>query len=112
MKKAFDWVGSDLLFLKLLLSNIDSKIYNAIKAIYNSTLSNVRLNGMEIDWSHCTFGVRQGDVLSKTLFSIFINDLVLEITDLGLGIPVHDMLISNPLRFRFRFLKYSPIVLD
>ncbi len=41
---------------------------------------------METDWFHCTSGVRQGDVLS----SIFINDLVLEIQDLGLGIPVHD----------------------
>ncbi len=33
------------------------------------------------------------DVLSTPLFSIFINYLVLEIKDVGLGNPVHDMLI-------------------
>ncbi len=93
MKKAFYWVDRNLLLLKLFLSNIDGKTYNAIKAIYNSTTSNVRVHCMETDWFHCTSGVRQGDVLSTTLFSIFNNDLVLEIKDLGLGIPVHDMLI-------------------
>ncbi len=73
---------------------MDGKIYNAIKAIYNSIISNIRVNCMETDWSHCTFGVCLGDVLSTTLFSIFINDLVFEIQDRGLGIHVHDMLIS------------------
>ncbi len=59
MKKTFACVDSDLLPLKLLLSNIDGKIYNAIKAIYNNTVSNVRVNGMETDWSHFTSGVCQ-----------------------------------------------------
>ncbi len=74
MKKTFNWVDRYLLLLKLLLSNIDGEIYNAIKAIYNSTVSHIRVNDMEIDWFHCTSGVCQGDVLSTTLFSIFIND--------------------------------------
>ncbi len=94
MTKAFDWVDRDLLLLKRLLSDIEGKIYNVIKAIYNSTVSNVRVNGMVTDWSHCTSVVYHGDILSTTLFSIFIDDLVLEIKDLCLGISVYDILIS------------------
>ncbi len=39
---------------------------------------------MKTDWSYCTSGVHQGDALSTILFSIFINDFVLEINDVTL----------------------------
>ncbi len=63
-----------VMIVKILLRNFDGKIYNAIKAVYNSTISNVRVHSLETDWFHCTSGVCQADVLSTTLFSIFIND--------------------------------------
>ncbi len=91
MQKAFDWVDRDLLFLKLLLNNIDGKVYNAIKSMYTDTTASLKINKLETDWFRCESGVRQGDVLSTTLFSIFINDLAKEIKDMDIGIPIGEL---------------------
>ncbi len=87
MQKAFDWVDRDMLFNKLLEYNIDGKIYNCIKALYNHPLSSVKLNNYVTDWLSTESGVRQGDSLSPTLFAIFINDLANELKELDMGIP-------------------------
>ena len=76
LKKAFDFVDRDLLLYKLLLLNIDGKIYNSIKSIYSKTTASIRVNGTLTDWIDCRSGERQGDNCSPTLFSIFIDDLV------------------------------------
>ncbi len=88
MQKAFDWVDRDLLFLKLLINNIDGNVYNAIKAMYSNTTAIMRINGFEIELFSWDAVVRQGDVLSTTLFSIYIHDLAKEIKCMNLGIPV------------------------
>ncbi len=76
MQKAFNWVDRDLLFFKLQLKyNIDGKIYNCIKAMYNHPLFCVKLNSNVTDWFPTESGVCQGESLSPTLLAIFINDL-------------------------------------
>ena len=71
---------------KLLLYDIDGKLYNSVKNIYQSAESCVRINGKLSNWFSCKTGVKQGDNLSPTLFSIFINDLVKDINNLNLGV--------------------------
>jgi hypothetical protein len=88
MQKAFDWVDRDLTFFKLLEYNIDGKIYNCIKAMYNHPISCIKLNSNVTDWFPTESGVRQGDSLSPTLFAIFINDLAKEMKDLDIGIDI------------------------
>ena len=88
MQKAFDWVDRDLLFYKLLEYNIDGKLYNCIKALYNHPLSTVKLNSYMTDWFTTESGVRQGDSLSPTAFAIFINDLAKEMKDLNVGVDI------------------------
>ena len=94
MQKAFDWADRDLLWYKLLIHNIKGKIYWAIRALYKSTVSCIRLNNLYTNWFKVDTGVRQGDNLSPTLFAIFINDLAIEIQNLGLGITVGDRKVS------------------
>ena len=62
-------------FVRVDLYNVDGKIYFAIKSIYNESQACEKLNSYLTDWFDCKNGVRQGDTLSPTLFSVFINDL-------------------------------------
>ncbi len=79
---------------KLLLNHIDGKVYNSIKSIYRHSSSCVRIHNQHTNWFDCKTGVKQGDNLSPTLFSIFINDLVQEVNDLGLGFEIGDTKLS------------------
>ena len=94
LKKAFDFVDRDMLLYKLLLYNIDGKIYNSIKSLYVQTTASIRLNNKMSDWFLCNSGVKQDDNLSPTLFSVFIGDLVDEINKLGLGINIGESKLS------------------
>lgn len=56
---------------------------NSLKSMYSSLMACVRANGELSEWFECPNGVRQGCVLSPTLFSLFINQLALDITQTG-----------------------------
>ncbi len=45
-------------------------------------------------WFNVTAGVRQGDVLSPTLFSLYINNLVQNVIDTNIGIHIDDYIIG------------------
>ncbi|XP_048743557.2 uncharacterized protein LOC125656974 [Ostrea edulis] len=94
LKKCFDFVDRDMMLYKLLLNDINGKMYNSIKNIYQSSESCVRVNGKLTNWFSCKTGVKQGDNLSPTLFSIFANDLVHEINSLDVGVNIADEKLS------------------
>ena len=94
LKKAFDFIDRDMLLYKLLLNNVDGKIYHSIKSIYTETSACISINNTRTDWFFCKSGVKQGDNCSPTLFSIFVDDLVKEINNLGLGVSVGDTGVS------------------
>ena len=94
LRKAFDFVDRDLLFAKLIKLNITGKIYFAIKEMLSETKSCIKINQLCSDYFSISNGVRQGDPISSTLFSIFINDLVYEIKTLNYGIKLEDQNVS------------------
>ena len=94
LKKAFDFVDRDLMLYKLLLLGVDGNIYNSIKSVYKHTTSTIKINNKLTEWFNCNSGVAQGNNLSPTIFAAFVNDLVTEINDLGIGVQVGDLFVS------------------
>jgi hypothetical protein len=92
-KKAFDYINRELLLSKLLKLGINGKIYLAIKNILENTKSCIRLNDKYTEFFYVCNGVRQGDSISSTLFSIFINDLVTDLKSLNSGIDIGTYLL-------------------
>ncbi len=74
-RKAFDTVWRDALFYKLLKMGIGGPFAEVLKNIYNKSSTQIRLcDGLTAPF-HDGIGVKQGCVLSPTLFKIFINDM-------------------------------------
>ena len=94
VQKAFDHINRDLLFSKLLKFGIKGKMYFAVKSLLSFTDSCVRINNMYTEFFNINCGVRQGDVISPTLFSIFINDLVAGINEMNLGINIMNSVLA------------------
>lgn len=50
----------------------------------------VQINEHLTDWFPTPCGVKQGDILSPTLFAVFINDLVSEVKEANVGAKIGD----------------------
>jgi hypothetical protein len=94
MAKAFDSVDRDCLFYKLLYNGITGKLYRALVSLYSNQACAVKINDSLTDWFINNIGVRQGDPLSPTLFSLFINDLAIELKNLNIGVKFGDDIIN------------------
>ena len=75
---------------KLRKIELSGKFFHAINALYKTSKSSVQINNVASEWFDVTNWVRQGDSLSPTLFSIYLNDLTTEIKYLNVGVPVAD----------------------
>ena len=88
-KKAFDWVPRDLLLYKLSTSfHIHGRLFNTLSTIYESSTAQIRLNGTLSDPFNVSSGVKQGDIISPVLFSMYLNDLATGIKELNCGIEI------------------------
>ena len=92
--KAFDLINRDQLMLQILNKKIDGNFYWSLKSLYAHTTSCIKINGELTDFFNITNGVRQGDPLSPTLFSLFIDDLLCELKALNLGINIEGLILT------------------
>ena len=74
-KKAFDSVRHDKMLECLKNNGVKGKFFASLRSMYDCLLSCVRSNAEYSEFFQCPIGVRQGCILSPTLFSLFINQL-------------------------------------
>ena len=76
LKKAFDKVWHAALWATMKKYNISTNLIHVIKNLCNKATSAVLFNGSIGDWFRTTVGVRQGCLLSPTLFSMFLEGIM------------------------------------
>jgi hypothetical protein len=85
MAKAFDRVDFYCLFLKLMKRNMPRQFIHLIAFWYTNCVVSVKWDNYISKTVTVGAGVRQGGVLSPTLFAIYIDDLILTLRDTGWG---------------------------
>ena len=74
---------------------IDSKIVNIIENMYNNTECAIVINGHTTEWFKVKVGVRQGCIMSPTLFNIFLEFVMDEIQTLQQTLSLNNDLVSD-----------------
>ena len=98
-KKAFDRVWHEALWATMRKNNINANIIRAIENLYDKAQSAVLFNGSTGEWFRTTIGVRQGCLLSPTLFNLFLGIIMCQALDDHEGsVSIGGRLITN---FRF-----------
>ena len=84
-KKAFDGITRAKLWIVLRKYGIDGKMLRALKSMYMSVKTKVRVNGsLYTDSIDCPRGLKQGEICSPIIFSLYINELTKEIVNKGI----------------------------
>ena len=77
--KAFDSIQHYHLWRRLSKVGVNGKLFTVIKSMYDDVKSCIRLNNEYSDFYKSFKGLIQGDALSPLIFSLFINDIELEL---------------------------------
>ena len=96
IKGAFDTVWHDALFYKLGKLQIVGKIWRLITNSYKNLNCTIRINGTTSDTVDILRGTRQGGVMSSFLYLVYLNDLLIELENSGLGAKVGTVECGNP----------------
>ena len=84
-KNAYDTIYMPMLWKRLTDIGISGKMFQAVKSLYTSVKSCVRVNSYRTEWFDVNCGLRQGGVLSPLLFNLFINDINVFLKSLDRG---------------------------
>lgn len=79
IEKAFDSVPRAVIWNSLKKRKINEKLSKCIKSVYNNTRNIVRTGNLESKEFVTKEGLRQGGVLSPTLFNLVMDDIVKEV---------------------------------
>lgn len=86
-EKAFDKVSRTLLLNKLHNIGLKGKFLNILTSIYSEDKACLKLNNSLTDLYPVNIGVKQGCVLSPTLFNLFLSDLPSGFNNLEMHAP-------------------------
>ena len=83
--KAFDRIVHAGLFIKLLERNVPIVFIEIIMSWYDGLTCRVKWDDQLSDWFAITAGVRQGGILSPDFYSIYVDDLIIQLKSSGKG---------------------------
>ena len=89
ISKAFDKVDHFALFNLLMDRHLPKCFIAVLIEWLSKCFACVRWNGVYSNWFLISAGVRQGGILSPTLFSIYMDPLIANLRQLGLGCQIH-----------------------
>ena len=107
ISKAFDSVNHDILMQKLIEYGIPFSYINVIHFMYSNQIVNVKFGSCVSSEWEVKNGVRQGGVLSSLFFSIYIDILLRNISELDLGCRL-GILRSNIIAYADDLVLLSP----
>ena len=84
---------------------VDTKIVNIIEALYKDTECAIVIDGHITEWFKVNIGVRQGCILSPTLFIIFLEFVMKELKRLD-----QDLQMKNTLSVDVRYAKDPTLI--
>jgi len=97
-KAAFDTIWRKALWKMLRQIGVNTRIVNILEYMYNATECTVRIDGNLTEWFKVEVGVRQGCILSPTLFNIFLEFVMDELGSLQASLRL-DESISRDIRY-------------
>jgi exonuclease III len=96
MKRCFDSICRKSLWYKLYNMGLNGKILRIIRSMYQSVKSCIRScdNTSYSDFFDIAMGLRQGEIISPIMFSLFVEDLELYLQDrLNCGLTLNELCI-------------------
>ena len=92
MMKCFDSIYRNALWLKMFKTGIDGKLLRIVKDMYQKVKSCVKVCSSYSEYFNYAVGLRQGEVMSPLLFSLFVEDLELYLQcDIDAGLSIDDL---------------------
>ena len=104
-KSAFDTVWRKALWRMMIAIGVDKKIVNIIEALYKDTECAIVIDGHITEWFKVNIGVRQGCILSPTLFNIFLEFVMKELKSLD-----QDLQMKNTLSVDIRYADDTTLI--
>uniref|UniRef100_A0A1X7TXX3 Reverse transcriptase domain-containing protein n=1 Tax=Amphimedon queenslandica TaxID=400682 RepID=A0A1X7TXX3_AMPQE len=96
VKKAFDTVWHDGLFFKLMQAGISPSIWKTLFYWYSHLVSAVSWDSITSQYFPVKQGICQGAVLSPILYSLYVNDLLIQLELLNVGLFINSLYVGAP----------------
>ena len=98
-KSAFDTIWRKALWKMLAHIGIDKKIIKILEKLYEIFKCAVTIDGKLTEWFSVVVGVRQGCLLSPTLFNIFLEFVINEIENISNNFDMEDEEFSLSIKY-------------
>ncbi|VDI55987.1 Hypothetical predicted protein [Mytilus galloprovincialis] len=95
-KSAFDVVNHNSLYRKLFLSGVGGTLWLLIRQLSTNALTSIKWDGLTSEPFLIQQGVRQGGILSTELYKLYVNDVLDQLEDNGLGKYIGDIYCGAP----------------